>query len=212
MQELKQKTIKIIEILKTEFPNSRCSLNYENPFQLLIATILAAQCTDARVNQVTKEILFPKYKTPEDFLKVPVEKLESDIHSTGFYKNKAKSIRKCCQTLVEKFNSEVPKTMKELLTLGGVGRKTANVVLGECFGMPEGIVVDTHVTRISQKLGLTKEQNADKIELDLNKITPKNDWVAFAQLIVDHGRKTCNAKKPKCNSCNLVPYCLFVEN
>lgn len=207
----KEKTLEILEILKKEFPDSKCSLNYENPFQLLIATILSAQCTDVRVNQVTKEILFPKYKTPQDYLNVPIEDLEKDIHSTGFYRNKAKSIVRCCQTLVENFDSKIPQTMKELTSLGGVGRKTANVVLGNCFGKPDGVVVDTHVTRISNKLGLTKENNAVKIEKDLNKIVHKKDWVIFSHLLIDHGRKTCNARKPKCSECQLVPLCPSAE-
>ncbi len=207
----KEKVLKVLEILKSEFPDSKCSLNYENPFQLLIATILSAQCTDIRVNQVTKDILFPKYKTPQDFLDVPIEELEKDIHSTGFYRNKSKSIVKCCQTLVDDFGGEVPKTMKELTSLGGVGRKTANVVLGNCFGKSDGVVVDTHVTRITNKLGLTKGKNAVKLEQDLNKIVPKEDWVNFSHLLIDHGRKTCNARKPKCSDCQLVPFCPSAE-
>lgn len=203
----KEKVLKLLEILKSEFPNSKCSLNYENPFQLLIATILSAQCTDIRVNQVTKDILFPKYKVPQDFLNIPIEEIEKDIHSTGFYRNKSKSIVKCCRTLIDDFGGEIPKTMQELTSLGGVGRKTANVVLGNFFGISDGVVVDTHVMRISNRLGLAKGKNAVKIEQDLNKIVPKDDWVIFSHLLIDHGRKTCIARKPKCSDCQLVPFC-----
>ncbi len=203
----------ILDILKLEHLDARIALNYSNPFELLIATILSAQCTDARVNIVT-ESLFKKYKTPEDYVLIPIENLEQDIYSTGFYKNKAKNIKSATKRLVEEFNSEVPGTMEELLSLDGVGRKTANVVLGHCFGI-DGIVVDTHVSRLSNRLGFVNTTNAVKIEYELMELIPQEDWVMFTHYMIQHGRKICDAKKPLCGKCvinHLCPSAYSLEN
>ena len=195
----------ILDILKLEHLDARIALNYTNPFELLIATILSAQCTDARVNIVT-ESLFKKYKTPEDYVLIPLENLEKDIFSTGFYKNKAKNIKVAANRLVEEFDSEVPGTMEELLSLDGVGRKTANVVLGHCFGI-DGVVVDTHVSRLSNRLGFVTTTNAVKIEFELMDLIPKEDWVMFTHYMIQHGRKVCDAKKPLCGKCVINQLC-----
>ena len=187
------------------FENPQPALDFTNPFELLIATILSAQCTDARVNQVTNQ-LFKKYRTPQDYLDVSLEMLEDDIHSTGFFHNKAVNIKKCCRALVDHHNGAVPGTMDELTALAGVGRKTANVVLGNAFGIP-GIAVDTHVKRISGLLGMTKETNPDKIEADLVKIVPEADWTALGHLLASHGRATCIARRSKCEECIIGDLC-----
>ncbi len=205
LSDRRERALEIIRILEETYPDSRIALDYQTPFQLLIATILAAQCTDARVNMVTPG-LFEQYPTPQAFLDAPVEELEQAIYSTGFYRNKAKSIRSACRTLVEKFGGEVPSTMEELLELGGVGRKTANVLLGHCFGVP-GIVVDTHVKRIGNLLGLAKSDDPVKIEAQLEKVIPKQKWVKFGHLIADHGRAICIARRPKCGQCPLAIVC-----
>ncbi len=201
----KERTKKIIAMLNGEFPDSGTALNFSDPLELLIATILSAQCTDERVNKVTVE-LFKKYKTAQDYADVDVLELEREIHPTGFFRNKTKSIKMCCGAIVERHNGEVPSTMEELTKLGGVGRKTANVVLGNAFGIP-GVVVDTHVKRISQRLGITENQNPDKIEGDLMEIVPKEEWTLFSHLLIDHGRKTCQARSPKCRECNIAELC-----
>ncbi len=203
--QLKNRAKRIISILKREYPESKIALAFCSPLELLISTILSAQCTDERVNVVTAS-LFKKYRTAEDYLKVSGKELEKDIHSTGFYRNKAKSIKRCCQTLVEKHGGTVPSTMEELLELGGVGRKTANVVLGNAFGVP-GIPVDTHVKRLSHRLRLTDKENPDKIEFDLMEIIPKEDWTSFSHLLMSHGRRICIARKPKCAECCIKEYC-----
>jgi endonuclease-3 len=204
----KARAKKVLGILKQEFPEAACSLDHREPFQLLIATILSAQCTDARVNQVTPG-LFAAYPTPRDFAEASQEEIEEAIHSTGFYRQKAKSIRSCCRDLVEKHAGKLPQTMEELSALAGVGRKTANVVLGVAFGKPEGVVVDTHVGRIAGKLGLTAHgpKEAVKIERDLNACVPRADWVAVAHLLIEHGRLTCRARAPRCDACPLFPHC-----
>lgn len=196
----------IIETLQAEYPDAHCELDYRSAFQLLIATILSAQCTDVRVNLVTKD-LFRKYRKPQDYLDVPVEVLEEDIRSTGFFRNKAKNIRAACEAIIEKHGGKVPRTMAELRELGGVGRKTANVVLGNMWNTPDGVVVDTHVSRISQKLGLTRGGSAEKIEKDLNAIVPKEHWTMLPHWLITHGRRTCTARKPKCNDCALYEFC-----
>lgn len=198
--------IDIIRLLKKEYPDIKIALNYSNPFELLIATILSARCTDVKVNEVTKE-LFKKYRGPEDYLGISQEELEKDIYSTGFYKNKAKNIRKLSEILVHDFDSEVPDTMEELLTLPGVARKTANVVLSNAFGKFEGIAVDTHVKRLSSRLGLTENTDPDKIEKDLMEVVPKNDWGIITLLLIRHGRKICTASKPLCKECVLNRLC-----
>lgn len=206
-KELKERTLKIIRRLKSEYPDVRCSLNYSNPLELLIATILSAQCTDERVNKVTAD-LFRKYRRCEDYMSVEQTELEKDIHSTGFYRNKAKAIQAACRIIAEKHKGRVPETMDELLALPGVARKTANVVLGNAFGITSGIVVDTHVARLSERLGLTEQNQPEKIERDLMELVPRKDWIDFSHLLVTHGRKVCNARKPLCEVCvveNLCP-------
>ncbi|MCG8639343.1 MAG: endonuclease III [Desulfobacterales bacterium] len=197
----------ILGFLDREYPDARCSLNYRNPFELLIATILSAQCTDKRVNEVTKE-LFRKYRKPEDFLKISIKELETEIRSTGFFRNKAKNIMGCCQRLIVEHNGQVPQTLMELVALPGVGRKTANVVLGDAFGIP-GIVVDTHAGRLSRRLGLTKESKPEKVESDLMGIIPKKSWTKFCHQLISHGRALCTARKPKCDLCDLIQICEY---
>jgi endonuclease-3 len=183
-----------------------CALLHEAPFQLLIATILSAQCTDERVNKVTKT-LFPKYPTPKDFAAASPAELEQDIRSTGFFRNKTKSILGASRKMVEEFGGEVPRTMEELLTLPGVARKTANVVLGTAFGIAVGVVVDTHVTRLSERLDLTRNTDAKKIEQDLMRVIPQDKWILFSHQLIWHGRKICQARKPRCVECNLERLC-----
>jgi len=197
----------IIKILSKEIPDSRIALRFSNPLEHLIATILSAQCTDINVNPTT-ETLFKTYRTAKDYAKATLPKLEVLVRPTGFYRNKAKSIQKCCQELLARFGGEVPKTLEELVTLPGVGRKTANVILGNAFGTP-GIVVDTHVHRVSQRIGLTKNDDPVKIEFDLMEIIPKDQWTHFSNLLVWHGRKTCMAKKPLCEICPILKLCDF---
>ncbi len=197
---------RILEVLAAAYPDAHCELDYRTPFQLLIATILSAQCTDVRVNQVTKD-LFRKYRKPQDFLEVDPEVLEEDIRSTGFYRNKAKNIRRACQAIVEEHGGRVPRTMEELRKLGGVGRKTANVVLGNIWGNPDGVVVDTHVARISYKLALTDETDPVKIERELNRLIPREHWVQFPHWMIWHGRRVCRARSPRCDECVLYADC-----
>ena len=202
----KRQVINIIRLLEKEHPDAKIALDYTNPLELLIATILSAQCTDKRVNIVTKT-LFKKYKTPKDYTSVDIKELEQDIKPTGFYKNKSKNIKKCCQLLIEKFNSQVPKTMNELLELPGVARKTANIVLSNAYGIIEGIAVDTHIRRLAKKLGLTESEDQDKIERDLMEIVPKPQWMRIADLLIFHGRRVCLAKNPNCMGCVLNKIC-----
>jgi endonuclease-3 len=204
--DIKTWALKTIRLLEKEHSDAEIALTFKNPLELLISTILSAQCTDKRVNIVTKT-LFKKYKTLEDYAKADIKELEQDIRSTGFYHNKARHIKKCCQMLIEKFGSQVPRTMEELLELPGVARKTANIVLSNVFGIVEGIAVDTHVRRLSERLGLTQNKNQDKIEQDLMKIVPKEMWMRFSDLLVFHGRRICMAKKPKCGECVLNKIC-----
>ena len=202
----KQRTDEIIGRLKKEYPDAHCALNHANAFELLIATILSAQCTDERVNIVTAN-LFRKYRKPQDYLEVLQEELERDIHSTGFFRNKAKNIQAACRRIVEEFGGEIPQTMDELLSLNGVARKTANVVLGNAFGIPSGVVVDTHVSRVSQRLALSENIVPEKIEKDLQEIVPEKDWIMFPHWLISHGRKICQARKPKCPECVLSDLC-----
>jgi endonuclease-3 len=206
VQELKKRTRAIISKLKRAYPGAKCSLNHSNAFELLIATILSAQCTDERVNIVTAD-LFRKYRGPEDYLKVSPRELEKDIQSTGFFRNKTKSIQGTAKVLTEQYHAEVPQTMDELLELPGVARKTANVVLGNAFEIKAGVVVDTHVTRLSHRLGLTEQKTAEKIEQDLIQIVPKKDWVIFPHLFIYHGRKVCKARNPLCAECEVERLC-----
>ncbi len=195
----------IIKILDGEYPDAHCMLNFSNPFELLIATILAAQCTDAMVNRVT-ETLFRTYPSPQSFIDAPSDEIERAIYQTGFFRNKTKSIKTCCQTLVEKHAGKVPSTMEALLTLGGVGRKTANCVLGNAFGIP-GIVVDTHVRRLSNRMGLTTESDPDRIESDLADIVPQVQWTHVSHLLTNHGRACCTARSPRCDDCPIEHLC-----
>jgi endonuclease-3 len=202
----KTQVLRIIELLEKEHSDAKIALSYKNPLELLVATILSAQCTDKRVNIVTK-VLFKKYRKPEDYANADLEELEGDIRSTGFYRNKARNIKKCCRVLVEKFNSQVPKTMEELLELPGVARKTANIVLSNAFGVVEGIAVDTHVRRLAGRLGLSEHGNPNKIEGDLMEIVPKTHWKRITDLLIFHGRRICAARKPKCIICVLNKLC-----
>jgi endonuclease-3 len=206
IEELKTRTRDIIRRLKRAYPDAKCSLNHSNPFELLVATILSAQCTDERVNIVTAD-LFRKYKKPEDYLKVPPRELEKDIQSTGFFRNKTKSIQGTSKVLTEEYGGQVPHTMDELLELPGVARKTANVVLGNAFGVKAGVVVDTHVTRLSHRLAFSEQKTAEKIEQDLIEIVPKKDWVIFPHLLIAHGRKICKARNPLCAECPIEKLC-----
>lgn len=206
MQDKKAHAAEIIKRLRKRYPNAHCALDHTSPFELLIATILSAQCTDERVNIVTAN-LFRKYRGPADFINVSQEELEKDIHSTGFFRNKAKNIQAACRRIIDEFGGEIPRTMDQLLTLGGVARKTANVVLGNAFGIASGVVVDTHVGRLSQRLGLTSEKTAEKIERDLAELVPKKDWVMFPHWMIYHGRQVCNARKPDCRNCVLSDIC-----
>lgn len=205
-QSLSERALKILDALKHEYPRPKIALRFSDPLQLLVATILSAQCTDERVNKVT-ESLFKKYRKCEDYVKVSIEELERDIKPTGFYKSKARYLKKACQLLMERFNSQVPDNMRDLLTLPGVARKTANIVLSNAFGKDEGIAVDTHVRRLSKRLGLTEEEDPDKVEADLMRLIPKTDWRNITLLLMEHGRKICKAKNPLCEKCHLKNIC-----
>ncbi len=196
----------VLALLKKNYPDAHCELNHKNPFELLIATILSAQCTDERVNKVTP-VLFKKFPTPEDLAEGSLKEIEEIIRTTGFYKNKAKNIKVCSQMLVHDFDSEIPTSVAELTQLAGVGRKTANVVLGVAFNIPNGIVVDTHVSRISQRLGFSKNKNPEKIEADLIKIFPKKEWIRLSHYLIFHGRRSCKARSPSCKECFLNSIC-----
>ncbi|MFO8083031.1 MAG: endonuclease III [Desulfobacterales bacterium] len=205
--ELIKRAAKIIEILNNTYPDVKTQLNYSSPFQLLAATILSAQCTDKQVNKVT-QTLFKKLKTPQDFIEADQLLLEKMIRTTGYYKNKAKNLKNCAATLVEKFGGVVPDNLNDLTTLPGVGRKTANVVLGSAFGIP-GIVVDTHVSRISQRLELTRNANPVKIEFDLMKIIPREQWDGFSLRLIYFGRQYCRARNPLCKDCPIYNLCSY---
>jgi endonuclease-3 len=206
ISDKKRHTAEIIKRLKKMYPDAHCALNHSNAFELLVATILSAQCTDDRVNIVTAT-LFRKYRAPNDFADVELEELTQDLKSINFFNNKAKNIQSTARKIVEEFGAQVPQTMDELLTLNGVARKTANVVLGNAFGIASGVVVDTHVSRLSQRLGLTGETTPEKIEKDLQELVPKKDWVMFPHWLIFHGRQVCHARKPKCDECQLNDIC-----
>lgn len=199
-------TAKIIADLKTAYPNAHCELNFSSPLELLIATILSAQCNDKQVNIVT-ENLFKKYRGAKSFACASLEELENDIKRIGLYRNKAKNIKSCCQSLAEKFDGEVPRTMEELTALAGVGRKTANVVLGNAFNINVGVVVDTHVARLSERLNFSHETSPEKIEADLQRLLPQNDWCLFSHLLIWHGRRRCYARNPDCLNCEVKHLC-----
>jgi endonuclease III len=197
---------RILEGLEKSYPDAQCALRHRNPLELLVATILSAQCTDERVNVVTQD-LFRKYRNPKDYAAVPPELLEMDIRPTGFFRNKTKSIQGACRMILEKFDGSVPGTMEELLLLPGVARKTANVVLGVAFKKAEGIVVDTHVYRVSRRLDLTRSETPENIERDLMQIIPRNKWIAFSHEMILHGRNICKARKPQCPECPVASLC-----
>ncbi|MEM2913512.1 MAG: endonuclease III [Candidatus Bathyarchaeia archaeon] len=204
--ELKSRVLEIINLLEKVHPDAKLALKWSNPLELLVATVLSAQTTDERVNRVT-ESLFKRYRTAEDYANTDLEELEHYIKSLTFYRAKAKNIKDACRIIVEEYNGEVPRAMKDLLRLPGVARKTANVVLSNAYGIMEGIIVDTHVKRLSQKLGLTEEEDPEKIERDLMEIVPKDKWLRFADLLIFHGRRICTAKDPKCGECILNKIC-----
>ncbi len=206
IQEKKSRTAAIVARLKTAYPNAHCELNFSNPLELLIATILSAQCTDKQVNLVT-ENLFQKHRDAKSFANAPLEELENDVKRIGLFRNKAKNIQACCRSLLEKHDGEVPKTMDELTALAGVGRKTANVVLGNAFNINVGVVVDTHVVRLSERLKFSAANSPEKIELDLQKLVPQNDWCLFSHLLIWHGRRRCFARSPDCENCELKQLC-----
>ena len=197
---------KIIAGLKRTYPDAHCELNYRTPLQLMVATILSAQCTDKQVNIVTKD-LFKKYKKAADFAAVPPEELQNDIQRIGLFRNKAKSIQNACRTLAEHHKGKVPKTMPELVALAGVGRKTANVILGNAFGINEGVVVDTHVARLCERLKITSAKTPEKIEKDLVKLVPQEHWTMFSHWIIWHGRRRCDARNPNCPNCEIRKLC-----
>ena len=204
----KEKAIKIIEILKELYPDAKCSLDFTTPFEMLVAVILSAQCTDDRVNKTTPAI-FEKYSTPKDFNEMPLEVLEELIHPCGFYKNKAKNIKLTAKKIEEEYNSQVPDTMEDLLSLPGVGRKTANVVMLEAFNKPQGIAVDTHAKRLSNRIGFSLEETPDKIEQDLLKIFPYEYLKDINHILIYHGRAICTARSPKCNQCSINKFCKY---
>jgi len=196
----------IVEGLAETYPVAECALIHDSPFQLLIATILSAQCTDERVNQVTRT-LFAKFPTAEALANASLTDLETEVQPTGFFRNKARNIQGCCRALVEQHGGQVPRNLEALVQLPGVGRKTANVVLGTAFGLPTGVVVDTHVTRLSQRLGMTRHDDAVKIEQDLMRLLPTGEWIMFSHRVIHHGRRVCKARKPRCEDCMLAALC-----
>ena len=200
------RTFKIIASLAGAYPTAHCELNFSNPLELLVATILSAQCTDKRVNIVTAE-LFKKFRRASDYAEAPLAEIEWFIRTTGFFRNKAKNIQACCRKLVELHGGEVPRTMEDLIHLDGVGRKTANVVLGNVFNINVGVVVDTHVGRLSLRLGLTREANPEKVEQDLMKLVPREQWTLFSHWLIWHGRRRCSARKPDCAACEIRALC-----
>lgn len=203
---LKRQAARTIRALRRDYPDARCALVYETPFQLLVATVLSAQCTDQRVNIVTKA-LFQICPTAADLAALPLKKIEKTIQSTGFFRNKAKNLKALAQRLVADFGGEVPRDLERLVGLPGVGRKTANVVLGTAFGIPSGVVVDTHVGRISRRLGLTRETDAVKCEQDLMRLLPRKEWIDYSHRMIHHGRRVCQARKPDCESCGFNKFC-----
>ncbi len=204
--QLKDRAQRIVRALKKTYPDATCALNHGNPLELLIATILSAQCTDERVNIVTST-LFRKYRDVADYANADSAELEKDINSVTFFRNKTRSIQTMARSLIEKHDGEVPKTLEELVQLAGVGRKTANVVMGTAFGIPTGVVVDTHVSRLTQLLKLTVSKTPEKIEADLMELLPKKEWIDFSHRLIWHGRKVCKARKPDCGNCSVEEYC-----
>lgn len=204
--DARQQAARVVRQLRRTYPNATCALEFHNPLELLVATILSAQCTDERVNQVTKT-LFRKYRTAADYARASLAELESEIKSTGFFRNKARNIQACCQRLAEEHGGKVPQDLDALVELPGIGRKTASVVLGTAYGIASGVVVDTHVTRLSRRLGLTREKDAEKIERDLIEEIPQKEWIDFSHRMIHHGRQICTARKPKCDECPMKDFC-----
>jgi endonuclease-3 len=202
----KRHATQVVRRLRRHYPDATCSLDFRTPLELLVATILSAQCTDERVNQVTK-VLFRKYPTAAHYASAATRQLEKDIQSTGFFRNKAKSIRACCRALIEQHDGKIPNQIDKLTELPGIGRKTANVVLGTAFGIASGVVVDTHVARISRRLGLSQQKSPEKIEQDLMQLAPQKEWIALSHRMIRHGRRCCTARKPKCDECPLEGIC-----
>ncbi len=202
----RERAAQIVATLRQLYPGASCSLDFATPLELLVATILSAQCTDERVNVVTKT-LFQKYRSAEDYANADPEELEQDVKQTGFYRNKAKHIREAAQIIVERYGGEVPKAMEELITLPGVARKTANVVMGNAYGIVEGVVVDTHVGRLARRLGLTDSEDPVKVEQELMALLPQTDWLDLSHMLIMHGRAVCQARKPMCETCALAPLC-----
>jgi endonuclease-3 len=202
----KRQAGKVVRALRKAYPDATCALVHADAFQLLVATILSAQCTDERVNLVTRQ-LFAHYPTPADLAAAPLKTLEKEIQSTGFFRNKARNLKACCQQLVTQYDSRVPREMDALVQLPGVGRKTANVVLGTAYGLPTGVVVDTHVSRISRRLGLSAERDPEKIERDLMQLLPRKEWIDYSHRMIHHGRRICQARKPACDQCTLKGFC-----
>ena len=202
----KRHAAKVVRCLKRDYPLAECALRHDNAFQLLVATILSAQCTDERVNMVTK-VLFDQYPSPQQLAEAPLKSIEKIIQSTGFFRNKAKNIKACCQDLVELHDGEVPQRLDDLVNLAGVGRKTANVVLGTAYGIPSGVVVDTHVGRITRRLGLTDESDPVKVERELMKLLPKKEWIQYSHRMIHHGRQVCKARSPQCDICSMDKIC-----
>lgn len=205
LEAKKKRVVSVIKLLKKNYPDAHCALDHKNAFELLVATILSAQCTDERVNKVTPA-LFKRFPYPKDYVSADIEEIEELVRSTGFFKNKAKNIKECSKILMEKHRGDIPATMEELNSLPGVGRKTANVVLGNAFGIP-GMVVDTHVMRLSNRLGFVRGQDAVKLEFDLQKLVPRKDWTMYSHYLITHGRAICKARNPECNNCFLNKLC-----
>ena len=203
---IKRRAPDVIRHLEAAYPDAKVALHFTTPLECLVATILSAQCTDEKVNEVTRT-LFRKYRSAEDYIKVPEDELRADIRPTGFFNQKAASIRAACQRIVEVYGGEVPGTMEELVTLRGVARKTANIVLGNAFGVVEGVAVDTHVKRLANRIGFSAESDPDKVERDLMRLIPKEKWFGFTYVLIDHGRAICHAKKPQCTECPIEPLC-----
>jgi endonuclease-3 len=203
---VEERAPEIVRILSEAYPDARVALHFSTPLEMLVATILSAQCTDEKVNEVTAD-LFRKYRTPQDYLKVPEDELKRDIKPTGFFNQKATSIRAACARIVETYEGEVPDTMEDLVTLRGVARKTANIVLGNAFGKVEGIAVDTHVRRLANRLGFSAESDPDKVERDLMRLIPRTRWFDFTYVLIDHGRALCTARRPRCEACPVSPLC-----
>lgn len=206
----KEKVIEIFELLKKQYPNAKCSLNFSSPFEILVAVALSAQCTDERVNKVTAE-MFPKYNTPQHFANLPLEYIENMIHSCGFYRNKAKNLKLASQKILNNFNGEVPNTMEKLMSIPGIGRKSANVIMLEAFNNPQGIAVDTHVKRISNRIGFSNEKEPEKIEKDLLKIFPKEYYYDANHVLIWHGRLTCKSQSPNCKNCCIKHLCNYCK-